>query len=552
MSTTFSPTSTAAELQSVLHTIAESHGISDFDVEANGAGTALTIALLGEFSSGKSTLANALLGKALLPAMEKPTTAAVVEIVGGSRFGARVEIGGVWQDISLGELGHYIMGPGAVGINKVAIEVVDNPFIGQAVHLVDTPGISSLHESHSDITYGYLPMVDAAFVVMDINKGGVNDSILRFLREKIASPELLSRFYFVLNLADTVSQEQRDTVLAATREQLAPVVPNPRVIILSAKQALEGEVEKSGIQAVHTAIDELIGQRAQIQEARHVTHLRQRAAQLKGHLKAQAQALAVDNREVDAQLDRIRQDQDRLQQDSRALLADFEAIRGQCQGITDAVVDRHIRPVMDAAYDSDPDKLQAVAQLLSRELGGEVEARLRRLNVATALDPHALSAELHGQVAQITEDIRNAIDLISPLVSGVAIAALTGPAGLVAAEVATASAGVLLAKTLAKDVLQRLDLPGMTLKLGAKTFQQGEVATRLKQGIGSRIALLLEEVELTIRQSVRERFELPLAELERSLEEAVRMRAANVDAVVAAKTRLQKDIARLDGLGAQG
>ena len=46
----------------------------------------LLIGVLGEFSSGKSSLINAMLGQATLLAFENPTTAAIVEIVPQSLF----------------------------------------------------------------------------------------------------------------------------------------------------------------------------------------------------------------------------------------------------------------------------------------------------------------------------------------------------------------------------------------------------------------------------------------------------------------------------------
>ena len=45
---------------------------------------ALRIGFLGEFSSGKSSLINAILGKKILPTMDQPTSKRVVEIEGSN------------------------------------------------------------------------------------------------------------------------------------------------------------------------------------------------------------------------------------------------------------------------------------------------------------------------------------------------------------------------------------------------------------------------------------------------------------------------------------
>jgi len=50
-------------------------------IEALEENLDLKIGVLGEFSSGKSTLINAILNKKILPTMDKPTSKSVIEVI---------------------------------------------------------------------------------------------------------------------------------------------------------------------------------------------------------------------------------------------------------------------------------------------------------------------------------------------------------------------------------------------------------------------------------------------------------------------------------------
>ncbi|EDP73730.1 dynamin family protein, partial [Hydrogenivirga sp. 128-5-R1-1] len=85
------------QCQSLLNSIVEvshKYGLDDFynQVKNLKKDLSISIAFLGEFSSGKSSLINALLGKKILPAMDEPTTAAIVEVQSGKELRAFIEL----------------------------------------------------------------------------------------------------------------------------------------------------------------------------------------------------------------------------------------------------------------------------------------------------------------------------------------------------------------------------------------------------------------------------------------------------------------------------
>lgn len=573
MSITQSAPSTSVALAEQLAAIANRHGLACFaeTMVSDAAQVPLTVAFLGEFSTGKTSLINALLGQSLLPTMEQPTTAAIVEVAAGPALRARCETAGTWDEVSLSELGHYVMGAGALTVNKVVLEVPNNPFVTDGMCLVDTPGISSLEQTHADITHGYLPHIDAAFVVLDVNKGCAPDSLLRFLTEQVAAQGLLSRFYFLVNRADTMTNEAAQKVLEEIRAQLTVVIPHPRVHLVSAQLALRGETERSGIQAIHAALDELRAQRCRIAEDRLVAKLKDRAGELRSLLRVQGDSLSVDTQALEQQMAKVRRGQEHYEQERNKLRAEFERVRETTQTAARSVITRHVDQVMSSAYAGNAAKLEGAAKAMAADLIAEVEPALQRLDLGLDFKSEGLSAELDSRIRGITEDVRGFIDLISPILTGVAIAAVTGPAvaagaagaagagaagaasaatasaaaatvAVEAAEVVQATAGVILAKTFAKETLEKLDIVGAALKWGAKKWQEDEVSRLLKHAIGSRLAMLLQEVELRVESVMAERYGQPLAELAEALRAGQEQRKQAADDVLAAKARIQDDL----------
>ena len=76
---------------------------------------------------------------------------------------------------------------------------------------LDTPGLSTLIEEHTEVTLGELPFVDAAVICVDIRKGGLTSTVTEFLKSP-GIRHLQHRFLIALTFADQLSTASRQEV----------------------------------------------------------------------------------------------------------------------------------------------------------------------------------------------------------------------------------------------------------------------------------------------------------------------------------------------------
>lgn len=148
------------------------------NIEAQLANDKLNVLVMGKFSSGKSTFLNALMGKALLPAKARPTTAIIGEIMYSKTAGATLyprNNSAKLQEISIEELEKYVTietmenekdAPRKESVySKVEIRYPLS-LCEKGINLVDSPGLDD-PTSHDDITTDYLPKADTIIYCMN-------------------------------------------------------------------------------------------------------------------------------------------------------------------------------------------------------------------------------------------------------------------------------------------------------------------------------------------------------------------------------------------------
>lgn len=164
--------------------------------------TTFDIAFVGEFTAGKSSILNALLGQDLLPTNLLPTTARITYISYSEKQGIKI----TFKDGSYKHVEFDIQylkllaakNPDLVeNIDKIEI-FLDNPLLKDNIRLIDTPGTNDTDINRVEITYNLLPRVDA---VIYVSVYPVTASNLEVFRTHIAGNRIKNLFV-VLNKID--------------------------------------------------------------------------------------------------------------------------------------------------------------------------------------------------------------------------------------------------------------------------------------------------------------------------------------------------------------
>jgi Dynamin family len=171
-------------------------------LRARLAGRRLRVLVAGEAKRGKSTLVNALLGRALLPAGVTPLTALATTV----RYGRDEGVSAVFRDgraesFPLAALGDLVTERGNPGNRRelASVTVVaDAPVLARGVELVDTPGTGSVYAHNTQEAEAALDTMDAAVFVLTADPP-VSASE-RELMARVA--ELSVTMFVVLNKAD--------------------------------------------------------------------------------------------------------------------------------------------------------------------------------------------------------------------------------------------------------------------------------------------------------------------------------------------------------------
>ena len=186
----------------------------------------LLIPLVGEFSSGKTTLLNALTDSKKLETATKPTTATIYEIhFGCNKCEANVVLsdGQVDHFDDLGELKNDQLSDAQI------VTVFDTSTkVPSSTILVDTPGLSSPVVKHRQVLVDFLPSADAILLVVDINQ-----QVTRSLTDFIDMIKLSKRpVYIVLTKSDTKSASE----IEAAKQYIADncKLPVQQVVVVSA------------------------------------------------------------------------------------------------------------------------------------------------------------------------------------------------------------------------------------------------------------------------------------------------------------------------------
>jgi hypothetical protein len=245
------------------------------------------IAVVGEFTRGKTTLLNALLEQKILISDRRPNTATCTILKYGKIPHIRVRYfdstGLEPLDIDTqnlaADLVSYTSDAGMddeqyearlQGDERSLADQIEGvhvwlpaEFLGQrGYELIDTPGLGSIFDSHQVITYNAIPQMDAVLFLTQFN-ALIGEGELVFLG---SLREYVNRFLFVLTKVDLAQKEENphqaiNKAIDFTRSVLINQVQlsNPAIYPISGVAAVQdNQYDKSGIIQLVEALDQFI------------------------------------------------------------------------------------------------------------------------------------------------------------------------------------------------------------------------------------------------------------------------------------------------------
>lgn len=300
---------------------------------------AFQLVVVGEFSRGKSTFVNALLGERILPAKSTPTTAIIGKIVYGTEkaFTLHYRDNDRVKHLTVDEFKQLIVKDG-VNYGEIAYAEISYPLeiCKNGIMVIDTPGTNDVDEMREQISYHFIPNADAAIFVFSATQL-CSQSELNFLRNRIMKNDI-TKIFFAVNHKDMLeTSEAQQRVLERARETLGKVVPNPRVFLVSSKQALDfrrasrGETVKSKVKPARDLAETgfvefeeeleqyLINERMDTKLRKYVSRLNHQCSLVTKQIAAQENSIGMSTAELERRVEASR--------------ADFQRIKRQCQKI---------------------------------------------------------------------------------------------------------------------------------------------------------------------------------------------------------------------------
>lgn len=224
----------------------------------------LLVMVMGEFSTGKSTFINALVGKKIAAVNATPTTAIITKLCYGESDKVIVH----YKDGSLKE-NSVVDFDNVTSENQFPYQRHDEiSFVERrmpvdmlkSMSIIDSPGLNSLNQGHTIATRNFVDKADVVLWMFDANKPISQTEMTAMNRLRLRLKPIA-----IINKMDALNDDEDDVTefLDGIQQKLKDKVQ--RVIGISAKLAFIGQesgderqLAASNIQEFYTALDEMV------------------------------------------------------------------------------------------------------------------------------------------------------------------------------------------------------------------------------------------------------------------------------------------------------
>lgn len=241
------------------------HSIEDLKKDS------FNIVVVGEFSRGKSTFINALLGNRVLPSATKPTTTVINKISASDTVEYVLHFRDEAQPVTISEeefkklvapiepdfddeleVKEYNEVLNYISTISFANIKYPTKILKDGIEIIDTPGTNDLDQAREEITFKFIPQSDAAILLLSATQI-LADSEVTFLKERILANDI-NKIFFVINAKDKLKSEADEKkVMDYAYKHLSEYVKQPKIFLASSRGALNykrtvnGEIVKGKV-----------------------------------------------------------------------------------------------------------------------------------------------------------------------------------------------------------------------------------------------------------------------------------------------------------------
>jgi len=311
------------------------------------------LVVLGQFKRGKSTFINSIIGDKILPTSVVPLTSIVTML----KYGQEEQIEVIFEEgnrrvITRNELPDYVTERGNPNnIKKVKqVEIAfPSAFLKDGVFIIDTPGVGSTFENNTEMTYNYLPKVDAALFLLAVDPP-ISQSEIEFLKDV---QQYVEKIFFIQNKIDYLDEEERLESMAFSKQVIEEALGRDGIEIhpLSAKLALDAKKihdEQLLEQSRLPEFDAVLGQF--LLKAKGKTVLRSALNGTRKLLSDEELTIQLENQAIETPLEQLEEKIRLFQEKMDIIKQDREDIKyyfdGEIQRVID-VLDRDLQRLKD-------------------------------------------------------------------------------------------------------------------------------------------------------------------------------------------------------------